>query len=234
MQDQQLQQFEVQLKRRLGDAAVSQLRAQLGPQLERLAASTRQLGPASQVCAAYRTQLQEDTFDVRARVPQLGAFLTSASSSPANAGVQSAAGLRVPLAGQVEREGSVVLPARLLVDVVRALGGRGSENVTLELRQAEQDVELKALSAQQASRWAVEQTSAQNEPWDVREAALRLGVPTHIIASDPAVYSIFKGPLVDEVRANPHVSVSVVTGAGHSPHRDRPDETMRQLLEALG
>ena len=98
----------------------------------------------------------------------------------------------------------------------------------------EQDIELKALSAQQASRWAVEQTSAQNELWDVREAALRLGVPTHIIASDPSVYSIFKGALVDEVRANPRVTVSVVSGAGHSPHRDRPDETMRQLLEALG
>lgn len=97
----------------------------------------------------------------------------------------------------------------------------------------EQDVELKALSAQQASRWAVEQTSSQNEPWDVRDAARRLAVPTHVIAADPAVYSIFTGALVDEVRANPHVTVSVVSGAGHSPHRDRPDETMHQLLEAL-
>src|SRR4051794_41431632 len=33
-------------------------------------------------------------------------------------------GLRVPLAGEVVREGSAVLPARLLVDVVRALPGR--------------------------------------------------------------------------------------------------------------
>ena len=30
-------------------------------------------------------------------------------------------GLRVPLAGEIAREGAAVLPARLLVDVVRAL-----------------------------------------------------------------------------------------------------------------
>src|SRR5688572_45344 len=53
-------------------------------------------------------------------------------------------GLRVPLEGEVIREGAVVLPARLLVDVVRSLPG---DSVTLELRTAEQDVELVAGSA---------------------------------------------------------------------------------------
>src|SRR5215208_5625771 len=53
-------------------------------------------------------------------------------------------GLRVPLDGEVVREGAVVLPARLLVDVVRALPG---SDVSLELRQAEQDVELKGGNA---------------------------------------------------------------------------------------
>src|SRR4051812_18352807 len=53
-------------------------------------------------------------------------------------------GLRVPLEGEVTREGAVVLPARLLVDVIRALPG---EQVTLELRPAEQDVEIVAGSA---------------------------------------------------------------------------------------
>jgi DNA polymerase-3 subunit beta len=53
-------------------------------------------------------------------------------------------GLRVPLAGEIVREGSVVLPARLLVDVVRALPG---EEVSLELRPVEQDVEILAGSA---------------------------------------------------------------------------------------
>jgi pimeloyl-ACP methyl ester carboxylesterase len=68
----------------------------------------------------------------------------------------------------------------------------------------------------------------------VRDAAAHLLVPTHVIAADPEVYSIFKDELVDEVRGNPHVTVSVVSGAGHSPHRDKPEETVRQLLAALG
>src|SRR3954470_14980814 len=53
-------------------------------------------------------------------------------------------GLRVTLEGEVVREGAVVLPARLLVDVVRALPG---SDVTLELRPAEQDVEIVGGSA---------------------------------------------------------------------------------------
>src|SRR3712207_2895230 len=53
-------------------------------------------------------------------------------------------GLRVPLPATVERDGAVVLPARLLLDVVRALPAK---DVTLELRPAEQDVEIKAGSA---------------------------------------------------------------------------------------
>jgi len=47
--------------------------------------------------------------------------------------------LRVPVVAEVVREGTVVLPGRLLLDVVRALP---SPQVSLELRSAEQDVEL--------------------------------------------------------------------------------------------
>src|SRR4051795_2649460 len=53
-------------------------------------------------------------------------------------------GLRLPLEGDVVREGAVVLPARLLVDVVRALP---ANELTLELRAAEQDVEITSGSA---------------------------------------------------------------------------------------
>ncbi len=48
-------------------------------------------------------------------------------------------GLRVPLEAKVERAGTVVLPARLLLDVVRTLRGG---DVSLELRPTEQDVEI--------------------------------------------------------------------------------------------
>ena len=48
-------------------------------------------------------------------------------------------GLRVPLPGEILHPGAAVLPARLVLEVVRSLPG---DTVTLELRQQEQDVEL--------------------------------------------------------------------------------------------
>ncbi|MBT2486913.1 MULTISPECIES: alpha/beta fold hydrolase [unclassified Microbacterium] len=97
-----------------------------------------------------------------------------------------------------------------------------------------QDQELKVDAVLRASAWAVEQTSVQNQPWDVRAEATTLTTPTHVIAADPAVYSIFTGDLAVEVLdANPRITMSVVEGAGHSLHRDRPEESIRQLLEAL-
>src|SRR4051812_13105381 len=48
-------------------------------------------------------------------------------------------GLRTPLSAEVARPGAAVLPARLLLDVARSLP---AEQLTMELRSAEQDVEL--------------------------------------------------------------------------------------------
>ena len=64
--------------------------------------------------------------------------------------------------------------------------------------------------------------------------AARLTVPTHVIGADPEVYSLFTGDTAAEVlAANENISMSIVRGAGHSPHRDKPEDTLRQLLEAL-
>jgi DNA polymerase-3 subunit beta len=52
--------------------------------------------------------------------------------------------LRVPLQANIEREGTILLPARLLVDVVRSLS---APTVSLEQRPAEQDVEIVAGNA---------------------------------------------------------------------------------------
>ncbi|KTR77921.1 hypothetical protein NS234_05780 [Microbacterium oxydans] len=124
--------------------------------------------------------------------------------------------------------------------IIRRSQERAFADTRIEVVQQEhphwhpQDQELKVDAVRRASAWAVEQTSAQNRPWDVRAEAARLTVPTHVIGADPAVYSIFTGELADEVlAANPLISLSVVEGAGHSLHRDRPEESVRQLLEAL-
>lgn len=95
------------------------------------------------------------------------------------------------------------------------------------------DVELKVDAVRRGSRWAVEQTSEQNQPWDVREQAAQLGIPTHVVGADPDVYSLFTGDLAASVLTNPHITMSIVAGAGHSPHRDKPEETIRQILAAL-
>jgi DNA polymerase-3 subunit beta len=85
------------------------------------AASTRS---AVQALSGVQIQAQSDGIELRATDMEIG--------------------LRVPLEGEVVREGAVVLPARLLVDVVRALP---ADELSLELRAAEQDVELTSGSA---------------------------------------------------------------------------------------
>ena len=134
-------------------------------------------------------------------------------------------------------------PAILLADrdreTVRASQEQAFADPTVEAVRAEHpgwhptDIELKARATQRASRWAIEQTSAQNTTWDVRAEAAALTVPTHIIGADPAVFSIFTGTLAAEVLQNPVVTMSVIRDAGHSPHRDRPDATVAELLAAL-
>ena len=88
------------------------------------------------------SQLQTVTrvASTRSAVQALSGVMISAS----DAGTELLAtdmevGLRVPLAAEVSRSGEAVLPARLLLDVVRTLP---SETLTLELRATEQDVEL--------------------------------------------------------------------------------------------
>ncbi len=93
--------------------------------------------------AELLTQLQTTTrvASTRSAVQALSGVMISATtdSSPELLATDMEIGLRVPLAAEVVRPGSAVLPARLLFDVARALP---SEPLTLELRSAEQDVEL--------------------------------------------------------------------------------------------
>jgi DNA polymerase-3 subunit beta len=81
----------------------------------------------------------------RSAVQALSGVMISAEDSSAELrATDMEIGLRVPLKADVSRPGTVVLPARLLLDVVRALP---ADQLTLELRSAEQDVELISGSA---------------------------------------------------------------------------------------
>jgi DNA polymerase-3 subunit beta len=98
-------------------------------------------------------KIELKTSDLLADLQSAARVASTRSAVQALAGVQIAAsedgvelratdveiGLRLPLRASVARPGSTVLPARLMLDVVRSLP---AESVTLELRSAEQDVEL--------------------------------------------------------------------------------------------
>src|SRR5947209_1081489 len=77
----------------------------------------------------------------RSAVQALSGVMISAASdsSPELLATDMEIGLRVPLRAEISRPGSAVLPARLLLDVARSLP---AEQLTMELRAAEQDVEL--------------------------------------------------------------------------------------------
>ena len=95
--------------------------------------------------------------DLLAQLQSVSRVASTRSAVQALSGVQVAAtqggvelratdmeiALRVPLPAEVQREGTVVLPARLLLDVARSLP-RGADRVELELRPEQQDVEVVA------------------------------------------------------------------------------------------
>ena len=189
--------------------------------------------------AAYAADLAETRPDPRADAAAspwdlvIGHSLGGAASVLAVAGDASWTRRLVlvdPAVALTERDRDIVRDSQ-----TRSFDDPSQEAVRAEHpRWHEQDVELKSLSAQQASRWAVEQTSVQNRVWDVTEAALRIEVPTHVIASDPSVYSIFADKPAERVIAHNRLfTMSIVEGAGHSPHRDEPEATIAALLRAL-
>ncbi len=69
-----------------------------------------------------------------------GVMISASADSPTELlATDMEIGLRVPLAAEVTQPGAAVLPARLLLDVARSLP---AEQLTMELRSSEQDVEL--------------------------------------------------------------------------------------------
>src|SRR5436305_8074453 len=97
----------------------------------------------SRSTADLLTQLQTVTrvASTRSAVQALSGVMISADGDgrPEMRASDMEIGLRVPLAADVERPGAAVLPARLMLDVARSLS---AERLTMEVRPAEQDVEL--------------------------------------------------------------------------------------------
>jgi pimeloyl-ACP methyl ester carboxylesterase len=98
----------------------------------------------------------------------------------------------------------------------------------------ELDREAKLRGIRSTDAFVVEHTFTDTGRWDVRAEASALTVPTLVLAGDPAVYSMVETETLDALAAaNPLVEVHVVAGAGHSPHRDRPAQTIAALRDWL-
>lgn len=90
------------------------------------------------------------------------------------------------------------------------------------------DREAKLRGVRNVDPTAVTGSFTDTGTWDVTAQAAALAVPTVILSGDPAVYTMLDPGVVDRL-GNPMVEYRVVPGTGHSPHRDRPTETMAAL-----
>lgn len=99
----------------------------------------------------------------------------------------------------------------------------------------ERDRREKLAAIRAADHRMVGATFDDNPGWNVVAETRALTIPTLILGGDHAVYSMLATATAEGIAAaNPLVEYRVVAGAGHSPHRDRPRETIEALLAFAG
>lgn len=92
------------------------------------------------------------------------------------------------------------------------------------------DITLKVDAHRSASLWALERAVEDNSPWNVTSEARSLMSPTHVVGGQKERGSMFYGEEAAALlAANPHWSYELITGAGHSVHRDKPEETISSI-----
>ena len=97
------------------------------------------------------------------------------------------------------------------------------------------DVEIKVQAHRQASLFALEHAVFDNDPWNVTREATTVTIPTHVIGADPSQGSMFCNDYAKRmVEANDQMTYEVIEGAGHSVHRDKPQDTIAAILRYLG
>ncbi len=116
-----------------------------------------------------------------------------------------------------------------------------SANPTIEQIAAEnptwhpRDVELKVEALLQCGPEVTDRTMADASPWDVWPAIVAVGVPTILMAADPAEGALVSASRGTEAAAyNDKIEFVLFDGAGHSMHRDAYDRFLplvRGLLE---
>ncbi|MCU1411185.1 MAG: hypothetical protein JWR04_1892 [Rhodoglobus sp.] len=117
--------------------------------------------------------------------------------------------------------------AAIIADQVAELGFTAESLARDKPHWHERDRAAKLLGVQRVDPAAVTGTFTDTGRWDVTAQARALTVPTLVLMGDPAVYTMLDPALGRELGA------VVIEGAGHSPHRDRPEETVAAMREWL-
>ncbi|ALG08332.1 hypothetical protein AOZ06_16710 [Kibdelosporangium phytohabitans] len=98
-----------------------------------------------------------------------------------------------------------------------------------------EDARLKFLAVLATSPFVAERTMRDNAPWHYLPDVGALPVPTLILGADPAVGAVFGPDLGDVVAAaNAGIEYRVVPNAGHSVHRDAPEDVLEAIAAWVG
>jgi pimeloyl-ACP methyl ester carboxylesterase len=122
-------------------------------------------------------------------------------------------------------------PDRFAVDYTKPFENPTAAAIIAEFpRWHPQDARIKAEALEASSPEVVRRTAHENQTWDLVPLATELDIPTLLLAADPD-----QGALVARATgeglatANPRVSFRVLSGAGHSMHRDSYDAFWRDV-----
>lgn len=119
----------------------------------------------------------------------------------------------------------------LVDDLLSDLSVTADSLITAFPHWEQDDVDAKLSAVASMDPEVAERTVAANPVWDVREEIGGVRAPTLLLTGDPAVFTMDPPELAEELLAgNPRVRYHAIAGAGHSPHRDRPEATRDALL----
>jgi pimeloyl-ACP methyl ester carboxylesterase len=94
-----------------------------------------------------------------------------------------------------------------------------------------EDAAIMAFATLQTSRFVVERTLADNRPWWYLDLLGDVHIRTTIMGADPARGALFDPTIGQEIaHRNVQIRTMVVSGAGHSVHRDAPEAVLGVLL----
>jgi len=125
-----------------------------------------------------------------------------------------------------------------LRDALRSEVGGALTHELLAQRQpawSPEDRHRKVLASALVSQRTTDATVDQNNPWDVREHIERWACPIRLVAADPAEGALLRPDDVAAAHAaHPGVRATVLDGAGHSVHRDQPEQVAALVAAELG